>query len=260
MSAGAVGREMDSGSHVSDLTGSSTAAASTRPLTKTDQIYESLRRAIVRLELAPGAPIAEKEMCARFGVSRTPLREAVQRLAEEGLVTVYPHSGTFVCPISFTIAEEGFVIRRALEVESVRRAAGRIDAAGRGEVAAAVAAMRSTLAEGRLADYIDVDDQFHAAIAAASGLPRVWRFISLAKVHLDRLRHLSTPLPGYLEEITLQHEQIAAALVRASPEQAELAMRIHLDFAFDVMRGLRDRRADAFADPVPARRAGRSTA
>jgi DNA-binding GntR family transcriptional regulator len=219
---------------------------------KTDQIYESLRRSIVRLDLAPGAPIHEKEMCALYGASRTPLREAVQRLADEGLVEVRPQSGTFVRRISFAIAEEGFVIRRALEIESVRRAAERIDTAGLAGLGRLVDAMRTTLAEDRLSDYIDVDDAFHAAIAGASGLPRVWKFISLAKVHLDRMRHLSTPLPGYLAEITEQHAMILAAMERHSPEQAELAMRIHLDFSFDVMRGLHETRADIFHEDRPS--------
>ena len=84
-----------------------------------------LRRAIVRLEMAPGSAISEKDICARFDVSRTPVREALQRLAEEDLVDIFPHSGTWVSRISFALAEEGFVLRRALEVESVRKASGR---------------------------------------------------------------------------------------------------------------------------------------
>ena len=86
-----------------------------RNLGKADQIYEQLRRAIVRLDMAPGSAIAEKDICARFDVSRTPVREALQRLAEEDLVDIFPHSGTWVSRISFALAEEGFVLRRALE-------------------------------------------------------------------------------------------------------------------------------------------------
>ena len=97
---------------------------------KPDQIYETLRRAIVRLEMEPGSAISEKELCGRFEVSRTPVREALQRLAEEDLVDIHPHSGTWVSRISFALAEEGFVLRRALEVESVRRAAALVTEAG----------------------------------------------------------------------------------------------------------------------------------
>ena len=99
---------------------------------KSDQIYEFLRRGIVRLEMAPGSAISEKDICARFDVSRTPVREALQRLAEEDLVEIFPHSGTWVSRISFALAEEGFVLRRALEVESVRRASATITRRGCG--------------------------------------------------------------------------------------------------------------------------------
>ena len=72
--------------------------------------------------MEPGSAIQEKDICVQFDVSRTPVREALQRLAEEDLVNIYPHSGTFVSRISFKVAEEGFILRRALEIESVRKA------------------------------------------------------------------------------------------------------------------------------------------
>ena len=219
-----------------------------RPATKSDQIYEFLRRAIVRLELQPGSAIQEKDIATRFEVSRTPVREALQRLAEEDLVHIYPHSGTWVSRISFRVAEEGFVLRRALEVESVRKAASRITEADAAQLNATIARMRVILQEDRLADYLEEDDAFHASIARISGYPRIWKFITLAKVHLDRMRQLSAPVPGHLAEVTEQHAAIAQALQRGNAMQAELAMRIHLDSSFAVMAGMYDGKAAIFAD------------
>lgn len=219
-----------------------------RPQAKSEQIYEYLRRAIVRLDLDPGAPIQEKDIAQRFEVSRTPVREALQRLAEEDLVKISPHAGTWVSRISFSVAEEGFVLRRALEVESVRKAAARIDAEGAAQLADIVARMRVVLSENRLEDYLEVDDSFHAAIARISGYPRIWKFITLAKVHLDRMRQLSAPVPGHLAEVTEQHAAIAQALRRGNAMQAELAMRIHLDSSFAVMAGMSGDKADFFSD------------
>ena len=158
-------------------------------------------------------------------MSRTPVREALQRLAEEDLVDIHPHSGTWVSRISFALAEEGFVLRRALEVESVRKAAMVITDAGVSDLDGLIARMRQILREDRLADYLEVDDAFHAAIARISGYPRIWKFIGLAKVQLDRLRQLSAPVPGHLAEVTEQHVAIAQALARRNATQAELAMR-----------------------------------
>ena len=218
-----------------------------RNLGKADQIYEQLRHAIVRLDMAPGSAIAEKDICARFDVSRTPVREALQRLAEEDLVDIFPHSGTWVSRISFALAEEGFVLRRALEVESVRKAAAVIAPDGIAELEALVTHMRRIIRDDRLADYLEVDDAFHAAIARHSGYPRIWKFIGLAKVQLDRMRQLSAPVPGHLAEVTEQHAAIAHALARRNAMQAELAMRIHLDSSFEVMASICPVNPDLFA-------------
>ncbi|MEY3080077.1 MAG: hypothetical protein RJA94_62 [Pseudomonadota bacterium] len=225
---------------------------------KSDQIYETLRRAIVRLEMEPGSAISEKELCGRFEVSRTPVREALQRLAEEDLVDIHPHSGTWVSRISFALAEEGFVLRRALEVESVRRAAALVTEAGVAELDGLIARMRFTLRDDRLADYLEVDDAFHAAIARISAYPRIWKFIGLAKVQLDRMRQLSAPVPGHLAEVTEQHAAIVQALARRNAMQAELAMRIHLDSSFEVMAAIYPGQPAMFAEASNTNRVARA--
>ncbi len=225
---------------------------------KSDQIYEFLRRAIVRLDLEPGSAILEKDFCTSFDVSRTPVREALQRLAEEDLVDIFPHSGTFVSRISFKVAKEGFVLRRALEVESVRKACEHVSEGGLAQLDAIIARMRVILADGRLEDYLEVDDAFHAAIARMSGYPRIWKFITLAKVHLDRMRQLSAPVPGHLAEVTEQHAAIVQALQRRNPMQAELAMRIHLDSSFAVMAGMYDDKAALFSETMDKKLPGAS--
>lgn len=217
---------------------------------KAEQIYLLLRQAIVHLEMPPGAVISEKDLCVAFSVSRTPLREALQRLADEDLVEIFPHSGTYVSRISFKVAQEGFVIRRALEIESARAAAQRISDQGVNDLKLIIAEMRVILERNTLNQYIDVDDAFHSAIANSSGYPRVWKFISLAKVHLDRMRQLSAPVPGHLAMVTDQHEAIVHALQNHSPDQAELAMRIHLDSSFSVMAGMYEEKITLFQDDV----------
>ncbi|HBM58352.1 MAG TPA: GntR family transcriptional regulator [Citreicella sp.] len=212
----------------------------TRQPQKADQIYGILRRAIVMLEMAPGSPIVEKEVCSAYNVSRTPVREAVQKLAEEGLVNVIPHSGTYVSQISFAGAEEGFLIRRALEVEGVRRAAARadVDPEALAELDRITVEMQQMIANDQLDTYIDADDALHGTVARMSGMTRLWKFVSMAKVDLDRMRQLSAPVPGHLARVTEQHIQIVEAIRRGKPDQAELAMRIHLDSSFTVMSSL----------------------
>ncbi len=149
-----------------------------QPTQKADQVYELLRHSIIMLEIQPGAPIVEKDICAELSVSRTPVREAVQKLAEEGLDNVIPHSGTYVSHISFQVAEEGFVIRRALEIESVRRAAQRFDEAGGRELDALVGRMRGLIETGQLERYLDEDDALHAKIALVIAISVVHGYLS----------------------------------------------------------------------------------
>ncbi len=215
---------------------------------KTDLIYEWMRRSIIRLEIRPGAPIVEKDICARFGASRTPVREAVQKLADEDLVRVFPQSGTFVRHLSLNAAEEGFIIRRALEIEGIRRASGRITDEQLDKLNDNVETMRRMLEAGRQSDYIDQDDAFHAEIANASGLTNLWKFVFQAKVHLDRLRHLTVPVPGHFQRVTDQHEAIVRALATRDADQAELSLRIHLESSFAVMADLKGTESNLFAE------------
>ena len=93
-----------------------------------EQIYQLIRTLIIIGQLGPGRPVNEVEIAEQLGVSRTPVREAVKRLSDEGLINVYAQNGTFVAGISREALEEAYIIRNALELESVRRAAARIDA------------------------------------------------------------------------------------------------------------------------------------
>lgn len=213
---------------------------------KAEQIYWRLRHDIVHLELRPGAVISEKDLSAQLGVSRTPVRESLQRLADEGLVNIFPHSGTYVSRISFKIAEEGFVIRRALEIEGVRKAALTITDDDVQRLSAFIREMEEIIRDQAFDRYLDCDDLFHSVIARISGYPRIWKFITLAKVHLDRMRQLTAPLPGHLAVVTEQHDAIVKALASRNADQAELAMRIHLDASFAVMARMYDEQGALF--------------
>ncbi len=217
------------------------------PQQKADQVYDLIRHSIIMLEMQPGAPIVEKKICKQLSLSRTPVREAIQRLAEEGLVNVIPHSGTYVSHISSQVAEEGFIIRRALEIESVRRASLRYSYAAGAELEAILLRMQRLLKTNRLDRYLVEDDMLHSTIARMSGLPRIWKFITMAKVHLDRMRQLSAPVPGHLAMVTDQHVAIVAAVRSGKPDQAELAMRIHLESSFEVMTRLYHQKTNMFA-------------
>src|SRR5215469_3629364 len=94
-----------------------------RDPSKADRVYSDLRRRIRELALPPGTPLRKEEIAATLGVSRAPISDAINRLAEEGLVDVFPQHGSFVAPIRSADVRESLFIRTALETEALRRVA-----------------------------------------------------------------------------------------------------------------------------------------
>ena len=104
------------------------AVVDLREASKSDRVYQHLRRRIRELALPPGAPLRKEELALELGVSRAPVSEAIARLAEEGLVEVFPQHGSFVAAIRAADVRESLFIRTALEAEAMRRLAPGADA------------------------------------------------------------------------------------------------------------------------------------
>ena len=192
------------------------------------RVFDQLRQAIVTLRLRPGEALSEKEIAARFGVSRQPVREAFIKLAEAGLVQVLPQRGTYVVKISVGAVLEARFIREAVEVAVVRRAAETADPAALGRLAQIVAAQKEAAASAAHERFLALDDALHRGLAEAIGCGRAWQLIENVKAQMDRVRFLSlpdaTPMPLLIE----QHRAILEAIRRRQPEAAGTAMREHL--------------------------------
>ncbi len=203
-----------------------------RALPLRDQIYQKIRTMIVSGSMQPGETINEIAIAAALGVSRTPVREAVKRISDEGLVKVLAQTGTFVAPIRRDDLEEAYVIRRALEMDSARRAAGKLTQAAGEELEDNIAAHRLAISRGKFANAIHLDDVFHRTIAEICGFPRIWRAVDISKAQMDRGRYLAIPKPGYGEQTIQQHQAILDALQRHDEDGAAEAMRDHLETSF----------------------------
>ncbi|OYV84754.1 MAG: GntR family transcriptional regulator, partial [Acidiphilium sp. 21-68-69] len=151
---------------------------------KTAQIYTLIRNGIVQLKLPPGAAINEREICARLGISRTPLREAILQLAAENLVTVIPNLGTSVAPIHIQDAFDGQLVRDALEMRVVRLAASRMNLATERALAANMEAQHKASATRDFDGFYLLDEEFHRLISECGASSTVWRIINGAKAQL----------------------------------------------------------------------------
>lgn len=217
-------------------------------------VHELLRTRIVSLELAPGAYLSENELAADLGVSRTPVRESLILLAEEGLIDVYPQMGTFVSRIRHQDVVAAQFIREALECASlgdaVVRATGQDVEDLRELLAAQSVAERRADADA----FFRLDEEFHARLMAAGGHSEAWPVVGQAKAQLDRARRLSLPLTQQLALLIGQHTAVVDFLEQRNAVRADETLRSHLRLVFKDVETIRSRHPELFDSPdVPAR-------
>ena len=199
-----------------------------RSATAASRIYSDLRSELVSLQRRPGEAISEAQIALSFGVSRTPVREAIPKLSDEGLLEIYPQSGIFVSRIPIAALPEAIIIRKALEETTARLAAERA-------TSSQILALRSVLERQREASaardiemFHQADELFHATVADVAGYPGIWKFIQQVKVHVDRYRRLTLPQLGRIPKVITEHEAVLAAIEAHDPERARRAMEAHL--------------------------------
>jgi len=199
-----------------------------RDISKSERVYEVLRRRIRELTMAPGAPLRKEEIALELGVSRAPVSDAISRLAEEGLVDVFPQHGSFVALIRATDVRESLFVRTALEVEAMRRLATAADAATLRILDSNITAQAKALAAGNLEQFYDLDEALHASIFGAIEKPRALRLLEAARAPLDRVRRLALPQAGRPEQTLAEHRALVEAIRSGDSEYAAAAMRAHL--------------------------------
>jgi DNA-binding GntR family transcriptional regulator len=192
------------------------------------QVFEHLREMILSLELPPGMHLSRADLASRFGVSQTPVRDALLRLGEEGLVDIFPQHATVVSAIDLTAARQAHFLRRAIELEVVRTLAETRDDA-------LVARLRATVDEqdalrgGReYQAFSAVDQAFHRSLYEGAGVPDLWDLVRRRAGHLDRLRRLHLPVEGKAAAIVRDHRAIVDAIEQRDAERAQQALRAHL--------------------------------
>lgn len=200
-----------------------------RAATASARIYSDLRSELVSLRRRPGEAISEGEIALSYGVSRTPVREAILKLADEGLVEIFPQSGIFVSRIPMAALPETIVIRRALEETTARLAAEHA-------TSSQILILHSILQRQREADiakdnnaFHQADETFHATIAEVAKYPGIWKLIQQVKIHVDRYRLLTLPQQGRMAQVIAEHEAILTAIEAHDPAGAGIAMEKHLE-------------------------------
>ncbi|WP_102109924.1 GntR family transcriptional regulator [Oceaniglobus roseus] len=223
-----------------------------RHLSVSDQVHAVLRKAIVDVRLAPNERISENSICKQFSVSRTPVRAAIQRLAEEGLVDVSPQRGSFVAPLRLEGLRDSHFVRRSLELALLREAAP-IWTPEMGETMRAIIARQEEMVEALDPDgFFQEDERFHQVLAGHSGRQGVWAAIQAAKTPLMRF-HRYWAQRERLFDVLDEHRQVIDALDAGDALGAEEALARHLDMVFVIFDRMTDEQQANLPFDVPAR-------
>ena len=203
-------------------------ARSPRGRTAAEAVYAALRDDIVSLALKPGSQVNEKAIALAHGVSRTPVREAILRLAGEGLIDIVSKAGTYVSRIRLSALAETIVVRKALEEVTVRAAVAHATESQIIGLRAVLARQAEAMAAGDQAAFHLADEAFHEAIARAGGFPGIWTLVQNVKLQVDRYRRLTLPQPGRMALVIREHTAVLDAIEKRGAEAAAEAMGRHI--------------------------------
>jgi DNA-binding GntR family transcriptional regulator len=200
-----------------------------------DQAYFAIRALIVSLELAPGDPIREPELTAKLGIGRTPIREALRRLALERLVEVYPRRGMFVTTVDVRDLARLCEVRAVLEPEAARLAAERATKPDLEELTALI----EELLDPRRRDdraLIDLDERIHRTIYRTSHNQLLEETLEWYYTHALRIWMLALDRTRTLQSAVLEHHELLDAIARGKGERAAALMRSHVEHFEQSMR------------------------
>lgn len=206
----------------------------TRPLAR--QVYDNLHARIISFDLVPHQRLSEKQIAEELRVSRTPVREALARLADHRLVDILPQRGTLVAPLRLTDLEQSQMLREAIELALLRRV---MECPDRTELVTGMRAeirlQKAFVEVDDVARFYDSDEQLHGMIARFVGMASILKEIERAKMHMDRVRRLMISGIDELSVVIAQHEGIVDAIEAGDLVKAQSLMLEHLRRIFSYL-------------------------
>jgi len=192
------------------------------------RVYHSLKDAILSLDFQPGEILRKGDICEQFGISRSPVSEAVTRLAAEALVDVVPQAGTFVSRFSMSEIREGAFLREALELAAVDQVAETITDAQLVELRRSLRIQEALVEDRDFAGFYRMDAEMHEMILSFTGFRRLAQIAETSWLQVNRARRLILPNEGRVTDTLEEHRRIVAALAARDPHAAREATRAHL--------------------------------
>jgi DNA-binding GntR family transcriptional regulator len=195
----------------------------------------------------PGDVIRKPEICDHLGVSRSPVADAVARLAADGLLDVVPQAGTFVTRLSMTDIREGAFIREAIEVAAAERVATIIRDDQLRDLRRNLRMQEASVSDGDQQGFMQLDGQMHEMMLSFTGFPRLPQVSQTVWLSVHRARQLLLPVQGRLQATLHEHRLILAAFDARDPQAARLAVQQHLRQLLTYLQPLERAHPELFA-------------
>jgi len=192
-----------------------------RHQTLREKILETIRESILKGTLKPGEKVAEPELAERFGISRTPIREAFRQLESEGYLTVIPRKGAVVTELSERDITEFYAIKSILEGYAARLAAEKLTAREIERLEQINQKLADLAAEGDVKTFFKVHGEFHDLFIDAAGNEKLADLIRQVGMKFNRLRIASLSLPGRMEISVAEHRKLIEAFRARDGEAAD---------------------------------------
>jgi DNA-binding GntR family transcriptional regulator len=206
------------------------------PRTRTEALRLQIADEIVSGVLEPGTPLDEQELAARFGVSRTPVREAIRQLSASGLVSVRPHRGAVVALPTPTQLDDMFEAMAELEALCAGLAARNMTVPERRGLEELHQVLRALVHEGDPLRYHETNEAFHAAIYSGSHNGYLAELTLMTRARVAPFRRAQFRAAGRLGGSYQEHDLIVQAILRGDQSGAAEAMRAHIGIVRDAFR------------------------
>lgn len=193
-----------------------------------DYVYETVKQQIINWELEPGTKISEKEFASKLEVSRTPVREAFLKLAQEELLGIYPQSGTVVSKVDLELVEEGRFVREKIERALIQEVCESFGEEKLFRLETNITMQELCLEKGSYHRLFELDEEFHRLFFEGCNKLRTWKVVRQMNIHFDRLRVLRLAANSDWDIVVSQHRRIFEYISKREVALAEEEITSHL--------------------------------
>lgn len=202
-----------------------------RPLLLKDKAYQSLKEWIQQARVAPGEFLSERKLASMLGMSKTPIKSALERLEQEGFVVVSPQQGIVVRELSIREVSDQFELRKALECFVVRSIAGRLGETEKKSLRRNVKQQTLAATRGEVAKLCELDAEFHLLLCEVLKNSAIIDCLVQHRAKMHRvIFEVMSRAPGRLKDAAMEHQRILKAIEDGKAVQASKLMEKHLEF------------------------------